>query len=703
MKKPLYMMYYIVLLIICLIGGLYGVASAQPALHRLTVEKSGAGSGTVTSSPAGIKCGGQCFYDFGEGKNVNLTAKADVGSKFISWSGACNGTKGCSIAVSTDITATALFTSESNISISPVSKDFGNVTPGKTKSGQFKVANRGSQPLTIIGTIAVNGPDAAEFALKTDSCSNKTIKPSASCSVTVLFAPGINTAGLKTATMTIPSDDPDTPTLDVALTGRSSAKISVSPAFKNFGVVVPGKSKSTVFKVFNKGTVEMDVANIIFDGLNTDEFTTTADTCSMQHVAPSKYCTVTIAFTPSSTGLKTAQINIPSDDPDTKNLPVALTGGATGQVPTRAWERLSAFGSNFSVSSEIVVDGAGNPAIAYVDNADPYRLYAKSYSGGSWNILQGPISAADASYPSIAVGDNGTLHVGYQDGGVGHKATVKSYNGGGWSLVGTAGFSNDFARGTSLFLKAGTPYLAFLDYDSGGAQEDRITVKWDNGAGWSDFGNARFSDPVINGVFAFSVLPDGKPCAAAYEADATSRYLYVYRHDDPSGTGSPWHKIGDSGSNVPIVTDSSLMSPHLAGDNSGGLYVSYTTWVATDPPRNVVKRYNAVTNTWDGLSGPEGYVDDGKSFFNGFLSDGKDLYVAYIDESVADSYRITVKKFDRPSKKWVLYAGKLPYVLTATQAIQGVSLFVKDGAAYVAVTVYDAAASAYTSAVVKGR
>ena len=117
----------------------------------------------------------------------------------------------------------------------------------------------------------------------------------------------------------------------------------------------------------------------------------------------------------------------------------------------------------------------------------------------------------------------------------------------------------------------------------------------------------------------------------------------------------------------------------------------------------MVKKYNAATNTWDGLGGAEGYVDDGNSLFNGLFSDGKDLYIAYIDESVEDSYGITVKKFDQPSKKWVLYAGKLPYVPAATQSIQGISLFVKDGVAYVSVTVYDTVSSAYTSTVVKGR
>lgn len=59
----------------------------------LTLSKSGSGSGTVTSEPAGIECGGSCeasFYrgplDYGQ-IPVVLTATPDPGSVFVGWSG----------------------------------------------------------------------------------------------------------------------------------------------------------------------------------------------------------------------------------------------------------------------------------------------------------------------------------------------------------------------------------------------------------------------------------------------------------------------------------------------------------------------------------------------------------------------------------------------------------------------------------------
>ena len=60
--------------------------------HTLTVTKAGAGLGTVTSSPAGINCPGDCTEPYDQGTVVTLTAAAGDNSLFAGWSGACSGT-----------------------------------------------------------------------------------------------------------------------------------------------------------------------------------------------------------------------------------------------------------------------------------------------------------------------------------------------------------------------------------------------------------------------------------------------------------------------------------------------------------------------------------------------------------------------------------------------------------------------------------
>jgi hypothetical protein len=79
--------------------------------HRtLTVEKSGAGTGSVTSSPAGITCGGDCKETYLLGTGVTLTASPGPTSSFKGWSvKACSGTGTCKVTLDRDMTVTAVF------------------------------------------------------------------------------------------------------------------------------------------------------------------------------------------------------------------------------------------------------------------------------------------------------------------------------------------------------------------------------------------------------------------------------------------------------------------------------------------------------------------------------------------------------------------------------------------------------------------
>ena len=75
----------------------------------LSVAKAGSGSGTVTSSPGGINCGGTCSASFSSGASVTLTATAAAGSTFAGWSGACSGTGNCALTMSAARNVTATF------------------------------------------------------------------------------------------------------------------------------------------------------------------------------------------------------------------------------------------------------------------------------------------------------------------------------------------------------------------------------------------------------------------------------------------------------------------------------------------------------------------------------------------------------------------------------------------------------------------
>jgi len=84
-------------------------ATFDVASRTLSVTKAGSGSGTVTSSPAGIDCGVTCASSFPNGSMVTLTATPDAGSTFTGWGGDCTGTGPCVVTMDQDRAVTATF------------------------------------------------------------------------------------------------------------------------------------------------------------------------------------------------------------------------------------------------------------------------------------------------------------------------------------------------------------------------------------------------------------------------------------------------------------------------------------------------------------------------------------------------------------------------------------------------------------------
>lgn len=95
-------------------GGATATCSASSPMYLATVNivSSNGGGGSVTSNPGGINClGGACSANFAAGSSVTLMARANTGSTFAGWSGACAsaGTGDCTISMTAVRSATATF------------------------------------------------------------------------------------------------------------------------------------------------------------------------------------------------------------------------------------------------------------------------------------------------------------------------------------------------------------------------------------------------------------------------------------------------------------------------------------------------------------------------------------------------------------------------------------------------------------------
>lgn len=83
----------------------------------LTIEKSGEGTGIVTSEPAGLSCGKICQGTFRIGQEITLQAQADKGYWFSDWGGPCSGSGSCTIVITGPTTVRAEFKQRSKVVI----------------------------------------------------------------------------------------------------------------------------------------------------------------------------------------------------------------------------------------------------------------------------------------------------------------------------------------------------------------------------------------------------------------------------------------------------------------------------------------------------------------------------------------------------------------------------------------------------------
>jgi hypothetical protein len=188
------------------------IFNLQQQQYSLTVVNSGTGSGTVTSSPSGINCGSDCNETYSKVQKVKLTAKADANSTFTGWSGACSGPGSCQVTVNGPTTVTASFTLKTpHISVSQTSLDFGDIKVGKKTTKTLNITNGGTGDLIT----TLSGLEGTDFSVQ--GSSSITIKSKKSYSLKVLFTP--KSAGSKTATLKINSNDPNTRISDIPLSG----------------------------------------------------------------------------------------------------------------------------------------------------------------------------------------------------------------------------------------------------------------------------------------------------------------------------------------------------------------------------------------------------------------------------------------------------------------------------------------------------
>lgn len=202
--------------------------------------------------------------------------------------------------------------------------------PGTART--FTVRSTGSDPLAV-ASVSLTGGDAAQFAITADTCSARGVaNPLAlneSCTVAVAFSPTLAGAGARTTTLEIATDGG--PTLTSAAINGTGRRLEASATTLAFGSARVGATPvERTVTLTNRDADAWTLGTVTLAGGGASQFAKVADSCSAASLAQEASCSVTVAFAPSTPGVKAASIALAGFGP----APVALS--ATGTEPAAA-------------------------------------------------------------------------------------------------------------------------------------------------------------------------------------------------------------------------------------------------------------------------------------------------------------------------------------------------------------------------------
>lgn len=308
--------------------------STTSMASQIIVQNTGSGSGPVTISSVAIGGTGASHFTIANDgcTNATLNTQFDNCTFDVTFTPTSTGAKSATITILSNdpVSRTVTLTGTGvnpQLTVSPTSIGFGNKQTGTTSMAtQVFVQNTGSGSGPIgIGVLSITGAGASQFVIENDGCSNATLTTQFdNCRFDVAFSP--TSAGAKSATITIPSNDPVSRTVTLTGTGVSP-QLSVSPNSIGYGSLGVGATSTpqTVF-VQNSGSGGGPVTiNSIMS--NSSQFTVGVDECSGVTLTTTfDNCSFEVVFAPTSSGAKSGLVSISSTDPVTRTVSLTGTG-----------------------------------------------------------------------------------------------------------------------------------------------------------------------------------------------------------------------------------------------------------------------------------------------------------------------------------------------------------------------------------------
>ncbi|MFK7886055.1 MAG: choice-of-anchor D domain-containing protein [Gammaproteobacteria bacterium] len=192
----------------------------------------------------------------------------------------------------------------------------------QSATASLMVVSSGSIDAVVSG-VALSGPGAAEFTIDSETCTQAPLAPMSTCNVQITFSPV--TAGDKTATITVTSNDVDEPMQTAPLVGfvlvgsRPEFSVPEIEVGSSTDPVTVGQSGTSAFDITNTGTDPLLVVSVMLGGMDAADFSVTED-CTAAPVDRNGTCDIAVTFSPTTPGTKNAELTIVTDSVVTRQL-----------------------------------------------------------------------------------------------------------------------------------------------------------------------------------------------------------------------------------------------------------------------------------------------------------------------------------------------------------------------------------------------
>jgi cytochrome c553 len=211
------------------------------------------------------------------------------------------------------LSGTGAVAPQPSLSVAPNSVNFGNVTVGTNSASQtITLTNTGNAALNF-GSIALSGPNAAQFG-RAGTCSvGVPVAAGASCTLVATFSPVA--LGTVSATVAVTSNAPSNPTVPLSGTGTAvpTPVAALSPAAIAFGNQTVGVGSAVQsFTLANAGSAALAIGSVTLSGAGAAQYAIASNDCPAS-LAGAAQCSIGVRFTPAAIAASAAQLDVVSN------------------------------------------------------------------------------------------------------------------------------------------------------------------------------------------------------------------------------------------------------------------------------------------------------------------------------------------------------------------------------------------------------